>query len=98
MSQRRSRFEIYVDILNEIRNGSHKPTQIMYGANLSWKPLQQMLASLVKQGLIEELEGLRKDRRTKTRYKLTSKGHNVVRYYLKAKSLIEISFRGEPSF
>jgi predicted transcriptional regulator len=97
MSGRRSRFEIYVDILKEIKNGSNKPTQIMYGANLSWRPLQDILESLVGQGLIEELEGLRKDKRTRRRYILTSKGENVVRYYSKAKSLVEISSAGDPS-
>ena len=96
MSIRRSRFELYIDILNEIKNGSKKPTQIMYGANLSWKPLQEMLESLVKQELIDEIEGLRKDKRTKKRYELTSKGVNVLRYYSKARSLLEISSGGKP--
>jgi predicted transcriptional regulator len=97
MTGRRSRFEIYVDILTEIKKGSKKPTQIMYGANLSWIPLQGMLESLTKQGLIEEIEGLRKDKRTKKRFELTSKGENVIRYYRKAKNLIEISSAKEPS-
>lgn len=96
MTSRRSRFEIYVDILTEIKNGSKKPTQIMYGANLSWIPLQGMLESLTKQGLIEEIEGLKKDKRTKRRFELTSKGENVIRYYRKAKNLIEVSSAKEP--
>ena len=91
MSSRRSRFEIYVDVLTEIMNGAQKPTKIMYGANLSYKPLRDILQSLLDQGLIEEENGRIKDKRTKVKYGLTLKGMNVVRYYSKAKDLIEIS-------
>jgi len=90
MSARRSRFEIYVDILNEIMEGVDKPTKIMYGANLSYKPLKEILHSMLDQGLITENEGSSKDKRTKVTYELTTKGINVVRYYSKAKNLIEI--------
>lgn len=91
MSTRRSRFEIYVDILKEIMGGATKPTKIMYGANLSYKPLKEILRSMLDQGLITEHTGPSKDKRTKATYELTTKGVNVVRYYSKAKSLIEIS-------
>jgi predicted transcriptional regulator len=91
MSGRRSRFEIYVDILTEVMNGSEKPTKIMYGANLSYKPLKKILQSMLDQGLINELAGTRKDKRTKVTYEVTQKGMNVVRYYRKAKNLIEIN-------
>src|SRR4030042_1951801 len=90
MSSRRSRFEIYIDVLDEIKNGSNKPTQVMYGANLSWRPLQEILKSLVNQGLITEMDGDTRDKRTKVQFKLTAKGENVVRYYSKAKSLVEV--------
>ena len=90
MSARRSRFEIYVDILNEIMGGVDKPTKIMYGANLSYKPLKEILHSMLDQGLITENAGSSKDKRTKVTYELTTKGVNVVRYYSKAKNLIEI--------
>lgn len=91
MSSRRSRFEIYVDVLTEIMNGSQKPTKIMYAANLSYKPLKDVLQSLLDQGLIEEEDGRIKDKRTKVKYILTMKGVNVVRYYSKAKDLVEVS-------
>jgi predicted transcriptional regulator len=91
MSTRRSRFEIYVDILTEIMNGAQKPTKIMYAANLSYKPLKNILQSLLDQGLIEEEDGRIKDKRTKVKYCLTQKGLNVVRYYSKAKDLVELS-------
>lgn len=90
MSSRRSRFEIYIDVLSEIKNGSNKPTQVMYGANLSWRPLQEILKSLVNQGLISEIGEDIRDKRTKVQFQLTPKGENVIRYYIKAKSLVEI--------
>jgi len=90
MSSRRSRFEIYIDVLDEIKNGSNKPTQVMYGANLSWRPLQEILKSLVNQGLITEIDGDTRDKRTKVQFQLTAKGENVVRYYSKAKSLVDV--------
>jgi predicted transcriptional regulator len=91
MSGRRSRFEIYVDVLIEIMNGAKKPTKIMYGANLSYKPLKNIIKSLLDQGLLEEDPKKIKDKRTKVIYRLTQKGVNVVRYYSKAKDLVEIS-------
>ena len=91
MSGRRSRFEIYVDILTEVMNGSNKPTKIMYGANLSYKPLKKILQSMLDQSLIDEMDGTPKDKRTKVTYQVTQKGMNVVRYYSKAKNLIEVN-------
>lgn len=90
MSGRRSRFEIYVDVIAEIKGGTIKPTRIMYGANLSWKPLQKILENLVTQGLIVENRRGGKDKRTKVEYGITEKGENVLRYYKKAKSLIHV--------
>jgi predicted transcriptional regulator len=89
MTNRRSKLEIYIDILEEVRNGVIIPTRIMYGANLSWKPLQQILKSLVTQELIVEYMAEEGDKRTKKAYKLTEKGLNVLRYFSKAKELVE---------
>ena len=89
MTNRRSKLEIYIDILEEVRNGVIIPTRIMYGANLSWKPLQQILKSLVTQELIVEYMTEEGDKRTKKAYKLTEKGLNVLRYFNKAKELVE---------
>jgi predicted transcriptional regulator len=63
----------------------------MYRANLSYKPLKSILQSLLDQDLIEEEGEKIKDKRTKVEYRLTQKGVNVVRYYSKAKDLVEIS-------
>ena len=85
MISKRSRVEIYIDVLNAIRQGVHKPTRIMYKTNLSWKPLMKILDSMMEQGLIRaEEEGNR------TTYWITEKGRNVLNYFKEAMSLIEI--------
>jgi len=90
MSGRRSRFEMYVDILTEIRNGTVLPTRIMYGTNLSWKPLKQMLKTLTAQGIIEAQSMDDGDKRTNKSYALTEKGEKVLTYFNRAKGLLEL--------
>ena len=91
MRRRRSKLEIYLDVLWIIKNGTKKPTRIMYGANISWKPLKRILKSLVSQGLIGEVDAREnRDKRTSTYYELTQKGDNVIRYFNRAKSLLEL--------
>lgn len=91
MARRRSKLEIYLDVLMLIRSGVNKPTRIMYGANLSWKPLQQILRSLVEQELIREVDARnRRDRRTTTYYVITRKGENVINYFSRARELIRM--------
>ncbi|MBS7605947.1 MAG: winged helix-turn-helix domain-containing protein [Candidatus Bathyarchaeia archaeon] len=51
--RRRSRLEIYLDILEAVERGINKPTRIMFAVNLSWKPFRDMLLNLEKWGLIE---------------------------------------------
>jgi predicted transcriptional regulator len=96
MKNRRSKLEIYLDVLNVIKEGTTKPTRIMYGANLSWKLLQGTLGSMVGQGLIEETDvSESRDKRTNRVYSVTKKGTNVIRYFNHAKELIEVD---EPEF
>lgn len=96
MRNRRSKLEIYLDVLKVIKEGTKKPTRIMYGANLSWKLLQGILGSMVSQGLIEEIDASdSRDKRTTKVYKITSKGDSVIRYFDRAKGLIEVD---EPDF
>ena len=91
MTRRRSKLEIYLDVLWIIKNGTRKPTRIMYGANLSWKPLKQILSSLVSQGFIREVDVRdSRDKRTSTCYEITQKGENVVKYFHRAKELLDL--------
>ena len=89
MSERRSKLEIMLKVLEAVREGVDKPTRIMYAANMSWNPTQEVLARLVEDGLIrvtEEPGG----RRSKKRYEITEKGANVIRYFQGVKALINI--------
>lgn len=96
MKNRRSKLELYLDVLSVIKSGTIKPTRIMYGANLSWKLLQGILNSLVTQDLIEETDlSASRDKRTNRVYNVTKKGDIVIRYFDQAKKLIEVD---EPEF
>jgi predicted transcriptional regulator len=85
VGSKRSRIEIYLDVLQAIRKGIFKPTRIMYRTNLSWKPLMQILGTMMEQELItsEELG-------SHITYKITEKGMNVLNYFHEAMQLIEI--------
>ena len=91
MKNRRSKLEIYLDVLKVIKEGTTKPTRIMYGANLSWKLLQGILSSMVAQDLIQEVDvSESRDKRSNTVYGVTPKGDAVLRYFDRAKALIDV--------
>lgn len=95
LKSRRSQLEIYIDVLQVIKEGTTKPTRIMYGANLSWKLLQNVLTSMVDQGLIDEIdESESRDKRTTKVYYVTAKGDSVIRYFHQASNLIQVDDDG----
>lgn len=85
MVTRRSRLEIYLDILKVINEGVDKPTRIMYATNLSWTPLSNILESLKDQGLI-----VIPNKGSRNRYEITEKGKNVVKYLSQAIETVKI--------
>jgi len=92
VDNRRSRLEIYLEVLHIIKGGTSKPTRIMYQANISWQPLVRILGSMVSQGLIDEIDTTtggrrRRDKRTSKVYQITMKGEQVIRYFKGAKAL-----------
>jgi predicted transcriptional regulator len=90
LTSRRSKLEIYIEILSQIQGGTVIPTRIMFGANLSWKPLQKNLKALFEKELIIECAVEADDKRTKKAYKLAEKGVNVLNYFNKAKEILEM--------
>jgi len=90
LSARRSKFQLSVEVLSQIKQGERKPTRIMYSANLSWKSLKEILDSLVSQELVEEELVGRSSKRAKKRYMITEKGEHVLEYYSVVSGLIEI--------
>lgn len=83
---RRSKLEIYLDVLKAIGAGSEKPTHIMYKANLSWVVLRGCLQNLKEQGLVTETSV--DDGRTV--YHLTNKGFELLNQFLSIRD--ELSF------
>ena len=85
MVHKRSKLEIYIDVLKVINKGVYKPTRIMYGSNISWKPLLKVLDSLLEQGLviIDETE-------KRSTYHVTEKGKNILNYLKEATALLEM--------
>ena len=88
---RRSKLEIYLDVLWAIKRGTRKPTRIMYEANLSWKPLQTILQSMISQELIVEIDvRAEKDKRTSTVYEVTQKGENIITYFNRGRDYLNL--------
>jgi predicted transcriptional regulator len=73
---KRSRLEIYLDVIKVLRKGESRPTRIMYQSNLSWKPLMQILDSLMRQEIIEVTQDS-----FHNVYRLTKKGIDVLEYF-----------------
>jgi predicted transcriptional regulator len=72
---KRSRLEVYIDVLEAVSSGVNKPTNIMYKCNLSWTPMREILDSMIKKGLIRKFEV--KNRRI---YEITDKGRELLEY------------------
>ena len=89
---RRSKMEIYLDILRVISEGNHKPTHIMYRANLSWSRLKRYLNFLSEQDLLTILQ-----KSEGTRYNLTPKGREVLNYFKKLEGVLYYKRRALPS-
>ena len=85
MVPKRSKLEIYLDLLKVISKGTHKHTRIMYSSNLSWKPLMNILDALVDQGFIVTAR-----RENRVTYEITEKGKEILRYFETALDSIKI--------
>lgn len=91
LKPRRSRLELYLEVLNVIKNGTEKPTRIMYGANLSWTLLKGILSSLEAQDLVEMIDvSESRDRRSARIYRITVKGEHLMRYFHHAEQLLDL--------
>lgn len=88
-TKRRSKLDIMIKVLSIIRDGEHKPTKIMYAANMSWNLTQRVFEDLVEQDMlsIQEMPGAK---RSVKRYDLTEKGEKVLEYFEGAKTLLNI--------
>ena len=93
---RRSKLEIYVDILKVLGlRGPLKLTHIMYKANVNCKVLKEYLDFLLAQGLVEE----RSVGKSRVVYANTQRGITVLKYFRelnKALPLIEEDAKSLP--
>jgi len=62
-----------------VKKGTRKPTHIMYATNISYRPLREILTSMVSDGFIREIEEKR-DKRTTSHYEIAQRGLNVLSY------------------
>jgi len=85
MTYKRSKLELYLEVLDAIDKGTRKPTRIVYRTNLSWKPLIKILNSLQDQSLITSQK-----KGNSMIYQTTDKGKDVLKYLTRAMGLIEI--------
>lgn len=76
---RRSRFEIYFDVLKVIDRGTAKPTRIMYDTNTSWEVLGSTFDILIKSDFVRE-----EKENDSLRYYITEKGRNALSYHVKS--------------
>ena len=75
---RRSKLEIYIDILNVLaRKGPLKLTHVMYKANVNSNVLKEDLGFLIKQNLVEE----RTIARQHVVFTVTQRGVNVLNQF-----------------
>ena len=86
MSEKRSKLQIFMDILTLIQkeNGKTKPTRILYGANLSHGALKEYLNYLVSNGFVQEVK-----EKSHVFYSLTEKGYGFINEFRRMKRLTE---------
>jgi predicted transcriptional regulator len=86
-SMRRSKLEMYVDILKVLAHrGPLKLTHIMYKANVNCSVLKEYLDFLIKQGLVEE----RTIGKRRVVFAVTQRGITVLKYFRELKMVLPI--------
>jgi len=84
---RRSKLEMYVDILSVLAHrGPLKLTHVMYKANVNCSVLSEYLEFLLKQGLVEE----RNVKKNRIVYAVTQRGLTVLKLFRELKQVLPI--------
>ena len=92
MNMRRSKLEMYVDILKVLaRHGPLKLTHIMYKANINCSVLKQNLDFLIQQNLVEEQTLHKKRNKKRVFYAITERGRTVLKYFRELNSALQIT-------
>ncbi len=81
MTERRTRLEIYFDVLITIRKGFHRTDQIMHQADITISNLDSIFESLTSLGFIEGVKTLDwKGGEMRVHYRFTAWGESLMRY------------------
>jgi predicted transcriptional regulator len=96
LRMRRSKLEMYVDILKVLaQRGPLKLTHVMYKANVNCSVLKEYMDFLIKQGLVEE----RTVGKSRVVYAVTQRGITVLKYFKELKQVLPIVEEvGNPAF
>jgi len=87
MPMRRSKLEMYIDILKVLaRRGPLKLTHIMYKANVNCSVLKEYLDFLIRQNLVEEQQVGKK----REVYAITERGLTVLKYFRELRAVLPI--------
>ena len=76
---KRSKLQIYFEVLEVVEEGTSKPTQIMYGTNLSWNTLNEVFNVLINRNFLKK-----EKTKTSKRFYITTKGKKALAYYRKS--------------
>ena len=81
MVDRRTRLEIYFDVLIAIRKGHHETDQIVHKAGITPRDLDKILESLTSLGFIERMKALDwGGGEMSVHYRFTARGESLMRY------------------
>lgn len=85
--KRRTKLDLYFDILRSLKSGNYRVTQIMREVNVAYNPLKEMLATLLQHSIVEEVDADHlNDGRTSVYYRLTARGESVYAYLRNTKN------------
>jgi predicted transcriptional regulator len=83
MVERRTRLEIYFDVLIAIRRGHHGADVIVYETDITRRNLDSIIESLIYLGFIEEVKVLDLyGGEMRVQYRLTARGESLMRYLI----------------
>jgi predicted transcriptional regulator len=84
---RRTRVELYRDILSCVKEGEGTPTRITYECNLSWSSFRQLMGALTRSGCIEVVGGAS----SRSVVAITGKGERILGTLNRLTNMIDLS-------
>jgi predicted transcriptional regulator len=83
MVEKRTRLEIYFDVLIVLRRGLHGADQVVHKIDITRCNLDSIIESLISLGFIEEVKALDWSAgKLRVQYRLTVRGESLMRYLI----------------